>query len=95
MDSQHIGALIARLRREQNMTQAQLAQMLHVSPQAVSKWEREKGAPDVALLQKLAEIFGVSMARLLGGDLTPNAPEVGNMRQLKFYVCPECGNIMK
>ena len=95
MDSQHIGALIARLRREQNMTQAQLAQMLHVSPQAVSKWEREKGAPDVALLQKLAEIFGVSMAQLLGGDLTPNAPEVGNMRRLKFYVCPECGNIMK
>ena len=94
MDSQHIGALIARLRREQNMTQAQLAQMLHVSPQAVSKWECGKGTPDVALLQKLAEIFGVSMARLLGGDLTPNAPEVGNMRRLKFYVCPECGNIL-
>ena len=39
-------------------------------------------------------IFGVSMAHLLRGDLAPNIPEVGNMRRLKFYVCPECGNVL-
>ena len=39
MDGKHIGTLLTQLRRERNMTQLQLAEKLHVSPQAVSKWE--------------------------------------------------------
>ena len=94
MDSKHIGTLLTQLRRERNMTQLQLAEKLHVSPQAVSKWETGNGCPDVGLLPELSEIFGVSMPQLLRGDLMPNAPEAGNMRRLKFYVCPGCGNIL-
>ena len=94
MDSKRIGSLLARLRKERNMTQQELAQILHVSPQAVSKWETGNGCPDVALAQRLAEIYGVSMAQLLRGEVAPGAPEVGNMKRLKFYVCPDCGNIL-
>ena len=95
MDSkQHMGEVLLQLRWERGMTQQEISQLLHVSPQAVSKWECGKGAPDVGLLPKLSEIFGVSMARLLRGDLTPDAPEVGNMKRLKFYVCLTCGNLL-
>lgn len=94
MDSKRIGSLLAKLRKEQNMTQLELSQILHVSPQAVSKWETGNGCPDVALAQRLAEIYGVSMAQLLRGEVAPGTPEVGNMKRLKFYVCPDCGNIL-
>ncbi|MCF2664663.1 helix-turn-helix domain-containing protein [Oscillibacter valericigenes] len=94
MDSKQIGELLARLRKERGMTQNQVAEALHVSPQAVSKWERGKGCPDISLLPALSSIFGVALRRLLMGDLAPEKTEVGNMRRLKFYVCPDCGNIL-
>ncbi len=94
MDSEAIGALILRLRREQALTQRELAAALHVSEQAVSKWERGLGCPDVSLLPALAGRFGVSVERLLAGDLSPNEREAGNMKRTKFYVCPDCGNIL-
>lgn len=94
MDSREIGNLILQLRRERRWTQRLLAERLHVSEQAVSKWERGLGCPDVGLLPALAEIFGVSVERLLAGDLAPRDTEVGNMKKVKFYVCPDCGNIL-
>ena len=94
MDSTEIGRLLLLLRKERGLTQKQLAQALHVSAQAVSKWERGLGCPDVGLLAALSELFGVSMERLLSGDLAPNDLEVGNMKKLKFYVCPVCGSIV-
>ena len=50
---------------EKGWTQRQVAEQLGVSAQAVSKWERELGCPDVGLLPHLAEIFGVSVEGLL------------------------------
>lgn len=94
MDSREIGALLARLRAERDMTQREVAERLQVSPQAVSKWETGKGCPDISLLPALSQTFGVSLARLLEGDLTPSPREVGNMKRMKFYVCPDCGNVL-
>jgi len=94
MDSREIGILLARLRAERNMTQREVAERLSVSPQAVSKWERGKGCPDISLLPVLSRTFGVSLARLLEGDLAPYPKESGNMKRVKFYVCPDCGNIL-
>ena len=48
----------------------------------------------MSLLAALAERFGVSVERLLAGDLGLNELDGGNMRRLKFYVCPDCGNIL-
>ncbi len=52
---------IVQLRKQKNITQAELAVLLNFSDKAVSKWERAESVPDVATLKKLAEVFGVSM----------------------------------
>ena len=62
-----IGKRIAALRREKNLKQDDLAQMLEVSPQAVSKWENDQTCPDISLLPKLAKILDVSVDELLSG----------------------------
>ena len=94
MRNEDTGALLRTLRREAGMTQAQAARQLGVSPQAVSKWEQGQGYPDVAVLPELARLFGVSLAGLLAGDLAPGPMEVGNMKRIQFYMCPDCGNIL-
>lgn len=94
MDCEQMGKLLVLLRREMGLTQRQAAERLHVSEQAVSKWERGLGCPDVPLLRALAELYGVPVERLLDGDLALNDLETGNMKRLKFYVCPACGNLL-
>lgn len=92
MKGETMGARIRALRRERGMTQAALAAQLSVSPKTVSKWETDKGMPDVSLLPALGAALRADLAKLLAGGGTP-APEGGNMKKTKFYVCPECGNI--
>ena len=94
MNGKEMGTLISKLRKERNMTQKDVAECLCVSPQAVSKWERGIGCPDVSFLPALSELFGVALERLLAGDLNPAATDGGNMKRIKFYVCPDCGNIL-
>ena len=94
MDQSKIGSLIRALRLERNMTQKGLADRLGITEQAVSKWERGLGCPDVTLLPQLAQELGVPLEGLLSGDLNTQTPNGGNMRQLKFYICPQCGNLM-
>ena len=56
---------IRNLRQERRITQAQLANMLHVTPQAVSKWERGAALPDIQMLALIAMNFGVCTDDLL------------------------------
>lgn len=94
MDQQKIGGLIRRLRTEMSLTQKQLAERINVSDKAVSKWERGCGCPDVSLLQALADTFGTDVSVLLSGELNEKTGKEGNMKKLRFYVCPKCGNII-
>lgn len=66
MSNTTLGQKIGSLRREKNLTQEELAERLGVSAQAVSKWENDVSCPDIMLLPKLAQIFGVSTDNLLG-----------------------------
>lgn len=93
MDCAKIGKLIYSLRKEKQLTQQQLADCMNISDKAVSKWERGLGCPDVSLLPELAEILGVNLEVLLSGELDANELAGGNMKKLKFYVCPVCGNL--
>ena len=68
MDCQKIGSFILAIRKEKNMTQKQLADKLHVTDRAVSKWERGLGIPDVSLLSDLSNILGVSINEILAGE---------------------------
>lgn len=61
MDTKMIGGKIAKARKEKNMSQAQLAQLLFISPQAVGKWERGESVPDIITFNRLAEILGVDL----------------------------------
>ncbi len=63
-----IGYNIKRLRKEKNMTQEQLAEVLGISVTAVSKWERNDTYPDITLLFPLAHYFGVTLDELMGYD---------------------------
>jgi len=65
MEQQTMGARIAALRKEKGMTQLELAQQLHVTDKAVSKWERDLAAPDIHSLPALAELLGTSVDALL------------------------------
>lgn len=94
MDNVKIGRLILRLRKENNMTQLQLAEKMNISDKAVSKWERGLGCPDIELITQLAEIFKVDLEKLLSGDIEINSVLGGNLKKICFYVCPVCGNII-
>lgn len=59
------GSMIASLRKENGMTQLELAEKMNVTDKAVSKWERDLAFPDVQTLPKLAELFGVSIEDLI------------------------------
>lgn len=68
MDNITTGSFIKQLRKEKDMTQKQLADLLHITDRAVSKWERGVCAPDISLLEPLAEILEVSIVELIQGE---------------------------
>lgn len=70
-----LGQRIAMLRRQKELRQDALAEMLGVSPQAVSKWENDQTCPDIMLLPKLAKILGVTVDKLLTGESSEAEPE--------------------
>ena len=67
MNELKVGARIAKLRNENNITQFELAEKLGVTDRAVSKWETGGGFPDITLLPQIADIFNVNIDYLLRG----------------------------
>ncbi len=61
LNSKSIGNKIADARKKLNLSQAELAQEVSISPQAVGKWERGESMPDISTLNRLAEILGVDL----------------------------------
>lgn len=65
MDNKSFGEKIARLRKEQHLTQARLAEKLHISNKTISRWETGEGYPEITLLAPLAEALGTTTDELL------------------------------
>ena len=63
-----LGKRIIAGRKRLGMTQDRLAEQLGVTAQAVSKWENDQSCPDITMLPKLAELFGISIDALLGRE---------------------------
>lgn len=63
-----LGKRIMRHRKHLGLTQEQLAEQLGVTAQAVSKWENDLSCPDITMLPKLSEIFGITTDELLGRE---------------------------
>ena len=93
MDPIKTGQLIRQLRTAKGLTQKALAERLHVTDKAVSKWETGGGCPDISLLGEVGCLLGVSVETLLGGEII-GQEDTGNMKKLRFFVCPGCGNIL-
>jgi len=96
-----LGSRITDYRRRKNVTQDQLAETMGVSSQAVSKWENDISCPDISLLPKLADYFGVSVDTLLRGEgnntvqmLEPNARKSVDQMFLKVVVNSSGGDIV-
>lgn len=94
MTSYVTGNTIKTLRENKNYTQKQLGELLMVSDKTISKWETQKGLPDITLIEPLAKVLGVSIAELFSGECVTNRNKSGNMLRGCFYVCPLCGNII-
>lgn len=75
----NIGNKIKSLRKNQGITQEQLAESIGVSFQAVSKWENEVAMPDITLVPVIAQFFGVSTDELLCFDSTEKAAEINRI----------------
>ena len=64
------GTRLANVRKQHNLTQNDIADRLHISAQAVSKWENDLTSPDIDTLIKLSEIYDMSMDELIGKEKT-------------------------
>lgn len=94
MNQERTGALIRELRLEKGITQRELARRLGVSDKAVSKWERGLGCPDVSLLSAISEELCVDLNSMLAGELDQRRRDGGNMKRIRFFACPNCGNVI-
>lgn len=73
------GNIIKKLRLDNNMTQEQLAEVLSISPQAVSRWETNSALPDISLLPAIANYFDVTTDYLLEVDISSKEKEIGKL----------------
>lgn len=73
-----MGQIIRRLRKERNLTQEELAELLGITFQAVSKWENNTGMPDISQVIPLAHLFGVTTDTLFGNNNTDSDEEIIN-----------------
>lgn len=71
MDSEKIGAFIKALRKEKNLTQKELAEILCCTDKAISRWETGRGIPEVSLLIPLSKALDISVNELLMGERFP------------------------
>ena len=85
-DKTIIGQRIAELRKNLGLTQAELADKLGVSHQAVSQWERSETLPDILTLPRIAEVLGESISYILGIEETePAEKEMGETDEISTY----------
>ena len=72
MDQEKIGKFISKVRKEKNITQEQLADKLHITNRAISKWENGICLPDVSIMMELCKILDISINDLFIGEKTKN-----------------------
>jgi len=82
MDAQYTGKQISQLRKARNLTQKDLAEKLHVTDKAVSKWERGVNFPDLGLLENLAAALDTTPAALLGLESADQSETVSALAEL-------------
>lgn len=67
MNQEKVGSFIKKLRQDNNLTQAEFADKLGVTYQAVSKWENGKNIPDIATMKEISNLFNVNIDEIISG----------------------------
>ena len=75
-----LGQKLRKIKSKFGLSQEQLAEVINVSRQAITKWERDGGLPDVSNLQEISEVFGVTVDYLLNDD--SNLPALSMKKKL-------------
>ena len=94
MDQDKIGKFIYELRKSKNLSQYQLADMIPISRQAVSKWERGESVPDSQTLLQLSDIFDVTINELLTGE-RKNNNSIKDLEKTTLKILDESNNKSK
>ena len=86
MDQVKIGKFIAQCRKNQKLTQAQLAEKLNLTDRAISKWETGNGMPDSSIMLDLCQELGITVNELLSGEVIKmeNYPEKAEQNLLEM-----------
>ena len=98
MDQKEIGSFLRELRKEQRITQEDLAEKLNVSSRTISRWETGSNMPDISLLIEIADFFDVSIPEIINGErksekMDEEVKEVAE--KLSDYADAEKVNIIK
>ncbi|MBQ0001938.1 MAG: helix-turn-helix domain-containing protein [Treponema sp.] len=94
MNAEKTGKIIHDIRIKKGMTQKELAAAINVTDNAICKWEKGHGCPDITLLSQLSKVLEIDIQSILQGRLIINRSFGSNMNYLKFYRCPTCGNLV-
>ena len=95
MDQKKIGEFIAKLRKEKNMTQQELANKLGVTDRAISKWENARGMPDFALIKPLCDILGITYNEFISGERIDKKDYNEKLEEKIVYVVVENNSLKK
>ena len=79
MNNEKTGMLIAQIRKENGLTQKQLADKIGVSNATISKWEAAKGFPDISLIEPLADALGISVSEIIAGERLKNSEKTDDL----------------
>lgn len=79
MEAKQFGQFIAGIRKEKKMTQAELAEKIHVTDKAISRWERGLGFPDIQTLEPLAQALGISVLELMRSERKEQTEDTDTM----------------
>ena len=82
-----IGQKIMQLRNNADISQEQLAEMLGVSRQSISKWEMDQALPQIDKVLQLCELFNVSADELLGIDIVKQDEEINDWNYCSHWCC--------
>lgn len=83
MDTERIGKLIKQIRKDNHLTQKDLALKYNITYQAVSKWENGKNIPDISLLKQICDDFNIDINSFLTGDYVLNTNASSKNTQIK------------
>lgn len=92
--NKRIGAFIQQLRKENTLTQEQLAEKLGVSNRSVSRWENGTTLPDIALMKCICEEFDISISELINGERQISSSVETNIEEKSALKTKEVANII-